>query len=230
MYHLKGDFVMKCVMKLEVILDRHKKWLNHQFDGERADLSASLNLWDVDLHGADLRYANLHGADLSCANLSGANLHGADLRFADLRFANLTGADLTDSLLTHTLLTNATIIEEETLNSLYPLRCPKSGEFIGWKKVAGGYIVKLKITEDAKRSSAYGRKCRCSKAKVLAIENIDGSKADKNIAFSDFDPTFFYRVGCIVEPRTPFDVNRFNECTSGIHFFMTRQEAVDYVL
>ena len=30
------------------------------------------------------------------------------------------------------------------------------------------------------------------------------------------------------ELKTIFDTNRWNECAPGIHFFITRQEAVNY--
>ena len=49
--------------ELNLILENHKKWLNAEDNGSRANLS---------------------GADLSRANLSGANLSGADLSGADL--------------------------------------------------------------------------------------------------------------------------------------------------
>lgn len=83
---------------LKKILDVHKKWLNGEEGGERADLSCA-NLRGADLRGANLRGANLRGADLrdadlSCADLSGANLSGANLRGADLSGADLSGADL----------------------------------------------------------------------------------------------------------------------------------------
>lgn len=64
--------------ELSMVLNRHKKWLNNEEGGEKADLS-----------GADLSRANLIGADLSRVNLSRANLRGADLSGA-----NLCGADL----------------------------------------------------------------------------------------------------------------------------------------
>ena len=69
--------------ELALILDKHKKWLNDDPDGKRADLS-----------GADLR-----GASLSDADLSGANLRRADLSDADLSGANLSGANLDFSCL-----------------------------------------------------------------------------------------------------------------------------------
>ena len=59
--------------ELSMVLNRHKKWLNNEEGGEKADLS-----------GADLSRANLIGADLSRVNLSRANLRGADLSGANL--------------------------------------------------------------------------------------------------------------------------------------------------
>ena len=84
--------------ELSLILDKHKKWLNDDPDGERANLSGA-DLRGADLRGADLSDANLYGAnlrraDLSDADLSDANLRGADLSDANLRGANLRGADL----------------------------------------------------------------------------------------------------------------------------------------
>ena len=145
--------------------------------------------------------ANLYGADLYGANLSGANLSGA----------KLSGAK----------------IELELVNKFFPLCCPEHGSFTAWKKVAGGYIVKLQVTETAKRSSAYGRKCRCSEAVVLAIENADGTLAEVQEVCSTHDRSFAYRLGETVKVEN-FDEDRRNECAPGIHFFITRQEAVDY--
>lgn len=113
------------------------------------------------------------------------------------------------------------------LDRYFPISCPEYGEFIGWKKTRGPLIVRLKITENAKRSSALGRKCRCSEAVVLAIENVDGTPSDKTEAISLYDPYFIYRVGETVSV-SDFDNNRAKVCSSGIHFFITRQEAVDY--
>ena len=69
--------------ELAVVLDKHKKWLNNEEGGERADLRGA------NLRGADLCSANLRGADLSEADLREADLRGADLRSADLCDANL---------------------------------------------------------------------------------------------------------------------------------------------
>ena len=59
--------------ELNVVLEKHKKWLNDEDGGERANLS------DADLRGANLSDADLRGADLSGADLRGANLSDADL-------------------------------------------------------------------------------------------------------------------------------------------------------
>ena len=118
------------------------------------------NLYGANLYGADLYGADLYGADLYGANLTRANLYGANLYGA-----NLTGAD----------------------NLKLPIAYPEEGSFIGFKKCRDGLIVKLEIPEDALRCSATGRKCRCSKAKVLSITTVDGADANNRTAFSNHD-------------------------------------------
>ena len=161
--------------------------------------------------------ANLSRADLSGADLSGANLSRADLSGADLSRAILSGADLSGANLSGANLSEAKC----------PLACPEKGSFTAFKKVRFDYIVELEIPKDALRSSATSRKCRCSKAKVVSITNLDGSPTKINIVYSKHDVTFGYKVGETVSVDN-FDPNRWNECAPGIHFFITRQEAVEY--
>lgn len=105
--------------------------------------------------------------------------------------------------------------------------CPSEGAFIGWKKV-NDFIIKLQILEDSKRSSATTRKCRCDKALVLEIQNIKGENSGlTHILNTSQDVDLDYIVGEIVYPDK-FDEDRWNECSHGIHFFITRQEAVVY--
>lgn len=185
--------------ELKKIIEKHEKWVRSLKGGERADLCGT-NLCVSNLCGADLRGANLCGADLCGADLCDANLYGANLRDA-----NLCGAK------------NVQFI---------PMTCPDSGSFTAWKK-AHGQIVKLLIPEDARRSSATGRKCRCDKAVVVAIETVSGESAELNEIASDRDCAFIYKVGeTVTEPN--FCEDRFKECADGIHFFINRQEAVDY--
>ena len=161
--------------------------------------------------------ASLYGADLSGAILYGANLSRADLSGAILYGADLSGASYI----------------ENAKNLFYPIACPESGSFIGWKKArikdnGGECIVKLEICEDAMRSSATGRKCRCSKATVLEVQGINGDVLEQ-AAVSDGDPNFQYIPGTVVSVLD-FDENRWNECSTGIHFYITREEAVRHEL
>ena len=183
------------------------------------------DLYGADLCGADLYKANLYGANLNGANLNGANLYGANLNGADLYGADLYGADLYGSDLCGADLYGANLNGAKDLN--FPIACPEKGSFIGFKKCQNNMIVKLEITEDALRCSATGRKCRCSKAKVLSITNLDGIESNIEFVSSKRDPYFIYKIGEIVEVKD-FDTNRWNACSTGIHFFITRQEAVDY--
>ena len=209
------------IKNLKEILEKHQKWIVGAADGKRA------NLRGANLYGADLRGADLYGADLYRADLYGANLRGADLREANLYRADLREANLREANLYGANLRGAEI-ELELINKFYPICCPEVGSFIAWKKVRGNLIVKLEVTETAKRSSAFGRKCRCSEAKVLDIQNLDGTSVDDaTVAYSTHDSNFAYRVGETVRVDN-FDEDRRNECAPGIHFFITRQEAVEY--
>ena len=153
---------------------------------------------------------NLFGANLSRANLSGANLSGADLFGADLSGANLSGADLSGADLSRAdsdFLVSFTSITPE-------------GVLIGYKKCKGDIIVKLQIPAKAKRSNATGRKCRAEYVKVLKVYG-----AEK--AISHHDNTTTYEEGKIVK-CDKWDEDRFNECSGGIHFFITKLEAERY--
>ena len=192
------------------------------------------NLWYADLRGADLRYANLRDADLGYADLGGANLSCADLRDADLRGADLRGANLRDANLYGADLRGADLGGANlwstdlscVKNIFFPMACPEKGSFIAFKK-AGCYIIELFIPSNAKRCSATSRKCRCSKAKVISITTLSGDKTNITEVHSNYDPNFIYKLGEYVEVKN-FDDNRWNECSTGIYFFITRQEAVNY--
>ena len=185
------------------------------------------NLRDANLRGANLRGANLCGAYLRGAYLRGANLYGADLCDANLRGANLCDADLRGANLYGADL-RGTDLRGANLRDAKGcyLSCPTEGSFIGWKK-ASGHIVKLRIPEDARRSSATGHKCRCDKAYVMEIQNMDGTKATEDTVRADHDKNFVYTVGATVEVPD-FDDNRWSECAPGIHFFIDRRAAVEY--
>ena len=207
-------------MDLKKILDEHLLWLNGK-GGSRANLCdadlSGADLFGANLSDADLRGANLSDADLRCANLSDADLRNADLCRADLRNADLCRADLRGASIDQMMWNIYTVF--------YPLQCPESGSYIGYKK-ASGLVVELEIPADARRSSATSRKCRASKAKVLSITDINGNPAGGQVK-SNYDPDFVYTIGETVEV-SDFDDDRWNECSTGIHHFITRAEAVIY--
>lgn len=99
-------------------------------------------------------------------------------------------------------------------------------------------LVRLRIPEDAKRSSAYGRKCRCSKAQVLdiwpvwlnedaeAYESYDFLDADHGYSWWNRD--FEYHKGETVS-APDFDECWWDECSQGIHFFMLMRDAIEYL-
>ena len=198
-----------------------------------ANLSGA-NLLNANLSGANLRGADLHNANLSGACLLNADFHGANLLNANLSVANLLNADLRGADLHNADLSGANLRGADLRSAknvpYIPMVCPEEGDFIGWKKAEGNkdkVIVKLRIPSDAKRSSATTRKCRCSKAEVIAIYNLDGTEEGETTCHSDYDNSFIYEVGKTVEV-TNFSEDRWSECAKGIHFFINRQEAIDY--
>jgi hypothetical protein len=187
------------------------------------------NLREANLRGADLREANLRGANLWEADLRGANLRGADLRGADLWGANLWEANLWEADLRGADLWGADLWEANlrgaknipALAAAQTVVAPANTVLYGWKKAADGVIVELKIPAKAKRTNATGRKCRAEYAKVVAVHGADE-------AYSTYDSSFVYRVGETVWPTNGFNEDRWDECASGIHFFITREEAEAY--
>lgn len=228
----------------------------------RADFSALKTIDNLWIRNADLRYANFGRMHLKDAVFDGCDLYGADFFECDLessafacsslRKANLCGANLsrglfygadfadvkTDSYTNFEYADLAAAINTSCLN--IPLRCPEKGAFIGWKGCYGKrngliedlVIVKLYIPEDAKRSSATSAKCRCDKAVVLDIQDLNGNPVFYDVTATSLfrEQQIYYVVGETVKPvGGAFDINRFAECSAGIHFFYKREDAVTYV-
>ena len=84
----------------------------------------------------------------------------------------------------------------------------------------------LEIPEDAQRCSAATNKCRCDKAKVLGITDISTNEVLDSVVNSNYHKTT-YTVGEMVYPDS-FDENRWNEYSNGIHFFINKQDAINY--
>ena len=190
----------------------------------------NISLSRADLRGADISFAYLKGvnlirANLSCADLRDANLRNANIRNADLTHAYFGNTDFRDTNLRGANLRDADFRDAKNIPFM-PTYLPE-GEFIAWKKLPNGLIVKLKILEDSRRSRATGDKCRCDKALVIEFQNKDGSKVDETVYINYQHSKCTYKVGEIVYADSWND-NRWAECTHGIHFFIDRQSAVDY--
>jgi hypothetical protein len=146
-------------------------------------------------------------ADLRGANLRGANLWGANLRGANLWEADLRGAKNIE-------MANA-------ITCILP-----EGEFFGYKKCVEG-VAKILIPMAAKRSNATGRKCRAEWA--IDVQHFDKDGKDTQEDFhSTYNSSFVYKVGDEIHPDS-FDDCRWNECSNGVHFFITRWEAENYI-
>ena len=239
--------------ELDEIIDEHQKWARG-LKGRRANLFncdisgldmsyanlaygvfVNVDMSSVDLVCTTLNEARMNGSILKGANLSFANLFFTDLSRVDLSGAILRGAFFYRSVLTSCKFKDNKGLQDATFKEVdlskicsnappLPMACPDTGVFIGWKKCrdrcGNPVIVKLLIPEDAKRSSAASRKCRCNKAIVLDIEGAD-------VAYSRYDVDFVYKIGETIQVDN-FEENRFVECAPGIHFFINKQEAMEY--
>ena len=152
-------------------------------------------------------YTAESASDVRAAVVEAVNKN-SDLRYADLRYADLRSAKNAEFAIAQTIIT-------------------PDGDLIGWKKCRHNRIVQLRIPADAARSNASSRKCRAAAAEVLAIFDDAGNPVDT--AESRHDERFVYRVGETVTPDEPFDPDRWNECASGLHFYLTRVEAEAHV-
>ena len=208
--------------ELDELMVLHEKWLAGEPGGKRLDLRnmdlSELDFANKNLKFAVLRFADMQGAILTYANLENADMQGANLKGVDLRWTHLEYAKLRCANISNVYVSSYT--------KGYFMVCPEEGSYIAYKKCSDGKIVKLLISEDAKRSSATSRKCRASKAKVLSITSID-RKESYDDAVSNYDTSFVYKVGETVEVPD-FCEERWDECAPGIHHFITREEAVLY--
>lgn len=131
---------------------------------------------------------------------------------------NLSGSDLRGSNLSGSKNIPPLVIART--------RILPAGTLVGYKKAydsttGEAVIVELEIPKDAKRTHAFGRKCRAEKAIVINM-------GDCKKAYSSHDSSFTYEIGQTVTPKEPFSEQWTEECASGIHFWITREEAEAY--
>ena len=141
---------------------------------------------------------------------------GLAVRWAVKNGANLSGANLSDAYLSDANLSGA----KDAELAIAKTRILPEGDLIGWKKCREGVLVKLSVPAEAKRSHAFGRKCRAEFVKVLEVIG-----ADKGV--SQHDPKYTYSAGETVK-CDEWCEDWQQECAGGIHFFITREEAQDW--
>lgn len=221
--------------------------LSHRKNGERLSFReyeiepADLSGWDLSntdftlssFSGSVLEHVNFHnssvenalfdGVSLRMSDFSGANMRTASFRCCDMRGCNIRGADLFGAVLEHAQLEG---VEDDEATKWFRMHCPEKGAFLGYKKCVNDRMVQLLIPADARRTSATLPSCRCDKAKVLTIKSFD-FRQNFDEAWSLVDENFVYRRGEWVVVKD-FNEDRWMDSTTGIHFWMTREEAEAY--
>lgn len=169
---------------------------------------------ESDFYGASLRMSSFFRTKLDRTNFGWADFSNADLLEANFYKSTLCGAGFSD-----------------TKNMPYvPMWLPVES-FIGWVKVIGeneSYIVKIKILNESQRFRAVGDICRCDKALVLEIQDLEGNKLDiEEIEYHDKTSTLVFKVWEVTECEDWYP-GRWADCKAGISFFVDRQSAVLY--
>jgi len=193
-------------------------------DFSRADFSGA------DFSGANFRWADFRWADFSRASFSGADFRWADFSEANFRWADFSGADFSGADFRWADFSGANFrwadfSGADFSGTKFDYRItPEEGSIIVWKK-ADNHIIKLKV--DCKNISGglVSRKLRTDKAEVLEIQNLDGTESGLTSIESNYDNNFRYDIGKTVTVNNFVRDDKI-ECDTGIHFFLTRDEAV----
>ena len=196
--------------------------LNERKDNEKLELR-DLEFDDMDLSESSVKNAQLDGCSLRSVNFQNAEMWGACMRGCDMTGCNICGANLYAAVLENAILTD---VKADENTKWYRLRCPETGAFVAYKKCVYDRIVQLLVPADAKRTSSTYPACRCNKAKVLTIKSFDETE-EFDEAWSLVDENFVYRKGQWVEVKD-FNEDRWFDSTTGIHFWMNREEAMKY--
>ncbi len=215
--------------------------------GERLSF-VEKEIWDMDLRGTDLsnmdftlssfqntvldevnfENSSVENALFDGCPMKGANFKNARMVTASFRYCDMQGCNIEDANLFGAVLEFANLegIVSNEGTQWFRLHCPEEGAFLGYKKCVNDRMVQLLIPADAKRTSATLPSCRCSKAKVLTIKTFDFTQ-NFDEAWSLVDENFVYKKGEWVEVKN-FNEDRWQDSTTGIHFWMSRAEAKAY--
>ena len=184
------------------------------------------NLRGTDFSGSKMDNVAFYNNDLRDMKLRGCLARGCSFRFQDMTGIDLSGANIYASVLEDALNQDKVITDDDT--KWYKMRCPEIGEaFIAWKCCTDLRVVMMLVPRDAKRCMATMETGRVSKVKVLKITNIAETE-NYTWAQSTVDPDFYYEVGKWLEPANGFQTDRWKDSSPGIHFFLDRQQCVDY--
>lgn len=218
--------------------------------GEKIDLhnarieNMDLSGWDLsntDFRGATFTDVIFDGANMDNCNLVGAwffgknsmknvKLTNSNLREAGMRYVDMTGIDISGTNCYAACFEYTTqdglIYDENT--QWYEMKCPPEGQaFVCWKCCTDLRVVQMLVPREAKRVMATQETGRTNKVKVLSIKSIDETEVF-DWAQSTVDPDFFYETGKWIEPANGFEENRWRDSSQGIHFFLERQQCVNY--
>lgn len=183
---------------------------------------------DCSFEGTNLSYCDLTDTWMPDTNFRGAKFYKAQMQRANFRNADFTNADFSGANLYACLLEDAILegVTSDDDTQYFRLYCPPEGAFIAYKKCIGDRLVLLYIPEDSRRTSATMSCCRAEKAFVISIRSFDGTK-EYNEAQSTVDENFYYVKGETVVAEN-FNPDRWYDSTGGIHFWMTKEEAMNY--
>jgi len=186
-----------------------------------------------------IKDASLSGMDLSGVSFDNSRFYNArfdnssfdNSRFYNSRFYNSSfyNSSFYNSRFYNSRFDNSRF-DEKSKKSIAQYKylwqiIPTEGSFIAYKK-ASGCVLKLEIPLKAKRvCNIINRKCRASYVKTLKITDSNGESIKE--AAGNSDSKTIYKVGELTKADS-FDDNFLNDCTNGIHFFVTRKEAENW--
>lgn len=202
------------------------------------------NFNDCSIRASSMRYTHIEESSFKHMKMSSILMSGCEIsktKFnagywadVDATVASFKSCEMTDLSIERCTFTGSNFhkikkenVAFDSITIGYYNACPTHGSFIGWK-VARGHLIKLLIPKDALRSSATTNKCRASKAKVLEVTRLKDGEKVKGVP-SSRDIQFIYKVGKTMEVPD-FDKNRWEECSTGIHFFIDKEAAINHVM
>lgn len=248
-YERSMSYIPKETVRVITDQEELKAELGGRAEGEILDYT-EVQFRDMDLSGWDMSNLILYKSTFERCNLNGTIMDNCDAdhmtfyecdvrnlkltnskaRAVSFRYHDMEGIDISGSNIYASVLEDAhnqdkVIINDET--RWYKMTCPEEGPFIAWKCCTDLRVVQMLVPADAKRCMATLETGRVSKVKVLSIKSIDESESF-DWAQSTVDQDFYYEKGKWLEPANGFQEDRWKDSSPGIHFFMERQQCVDY--